>query len=281
MVEQMKFQQIKLDQISITSRDRIVDEKAVAVLVASYEELGGFTTPIHVRKGQSGYDLIDGAHRLEAGKRLNLDEIMARVWTCSKAQAKFLEADANVSTADLSPVAMARSLASRHDAYLKLHPGTAQGVAGALAKNGQERKNFSFAEIVGEMRGMTPRRIRQIVQAGRALSQADAEALERAPKRVSIDDLSELAKVIDDDERGFIVSSLINGKAKKAAAARKMWKAENGNAPAPLSANDQAFHRLQDAWKRTPKAARTSFLLEHRAQLQEELDALPPEGDDA
>lgn len=284
MAEKARIEAIDVSAIKVGERTRFVSEQAISVLMMSYEDQGGFTTPIHVRKDKDGYELIDGAHRLEVAKRLGLETILARIWTCSKQQARFLEVDANVSQADLTPVALARSLALRHDAYVKLHPGTGAGTAGGLARQGQQRTEMSFADFVAEARGISPRHIRRIIQAGRGISAAEAEALEKAPRRITLDDLSELSAITETEERDFVVKSLVAGEVKKAKAARKAWKAETGTAPAPANQTEQAFVRLSDAWKRAPKTARARFLEAFAAQIEDEMQELlldAPEGDDA
>lgn len=284
MADKARIEPIDVSAITVGERTRFVSEQALAVLSASYEDQGGFTTPIHVRKDKAGYELIDGAHRLEVAKRLGLETILARIWTCSKQQARFLEVDANVSQADLTPVALARSLALRHEAYVKLHPGTGAGTAGGLARQGQQTTDLSFADLVAEARGISKRNVQRYVKAGRDLTAAEAEALEKAPRRITLDDLSELSAITEAEERDFVVKSLVAGEAKKAKAARKAWKAETGTAPAPANQTEQAFARLSDAWKRAPKAARARFLETFAEQIQTELQELVDgltEGDDA
>ncbi len=284
MADNARIEAIDVAAIKVGERTRFVSDQAISVLMMSYEDQGGFTTPIHVRKDKDGYELIDGAHRLEVAKRLGLDTILARVWTCSKQQARFLEVDANVSQADLTPVALARSLALRHDAYVKLHPGTGAGTAGGLARQGQQATDLSFADLVAEARGLSKRSVQRYVKFGRDLTAAEAEALEKAPRRITLDDLSELSAITEIEERDFVVKSLVAGEAKKAKAARKAWKAETGTAPAPTNQTEQAFTRLSDAWKRAPKAARARFLEAFADQIQTELQELVDglaEGDDA
>lgn len=284
MADNARIEAIDVAAITVGQRTRFVSEQAVSVLMISHEDQGGFTTPIHVRKDKDGYELIDGAHRLEVAKRLGLETILARIWTCSKQQARFLEVDANVSQADLTPVALARSLALRHDAYVKLHPGTAAGAAGGLARQGQQATDLSFADLVAEARGLSKRSVQRYVKFGRDLTAAEAEALEKAPRRITLDDLSELSAITEIEERDFVVKSLVAGEAKKAKAARKAWKAETGTAPAPANQTEQAFTRLSDAWKRAPKVARSRFLEAFAEQIQTELQELVDglaEGDDA
>ena len=274
MAERVRIEEIEVDKITVGRRERVVTEEALAVLDASFEDQDGFTTPVHVRKVKGGFELIDGAHRMEVAKRRGLQTILARIWTCSKAQARFLEVDANVSTADLTPVALARSLAVRHEAYVKLHPETAAGTAGAMAKHGLQTTELSFADFVAEARGISTRHIQRIIQAGRSLNQWEVGVLETAPRRISLDDLCELAKVSATDERDYVIKSLASGETKKASAARKAWAESQGNAPAPQNPDDKAFTALCQAWARAPKKVRTRFLETYAAQIEEEAPSL-------
>ena len=137
---------------------------------------------------------------------------------------------------------------------------------------------------MAEARGLSKRSVQRYVKFGRDLTAAEAEALEKAPRRITLDDLSELSAITEIEERDFVVKSLVAGEAKKAKAARKAWKAETGTAPAPTNQTEQAFTRLSDAWKRAPKAARARFLEAFADQIQTELQELVDglaEGDDA
>ncbi|SDY54815.1 ParB/RepB/Spo0J family partition protein [Citreimonas salinaria] len=257
------FKEIPVAEIAILSRIRAVSTDAVAALRQSYEDHGGFTTPIHVRKAKSGYELIDGAHRLTLANELGLETILARVWHCSQAEARFFETDANLAMAHLTPIGLARSLAARHDAYVKLHPETAGGVAGGLARHGQQRTEMSFADFVGAVLGVTPRQVRRIVSAGRTLAPDQAKALEAAPRRVSMNDLYQLSKINNTPERYAVVEALATGTAKNAATARRAYRADRGEGPAPRDATEAGYLRLADAWCRANKAARRRFLEEH------------------
>ncbi len=276
MVSKVSIAEIEVGKIVVKSRVRSVSAEAIQVLRQSYEDLDGFTTPIHVRRLRNGaYELIDGAHRLALATELGLTTILARIWECSSDQARFFETDANVSISHLTPLALARSLVVRQEAYLKLHPETAAGVAGALAKHGMQRNYSSFAEFVGAVMGVTPRQVRKIIHAGKSVSSEQAERLERAPKRVSINDLSELGKIGDAPERDRVIELLAEGKVKSAKDARRTWASENNRGVTPpMNNTEKTWLRLADAWKRAPKAGRVTFLEEHGDEVQALLDEL-------
>ena len=65
------------DSIVAEGRLRPVSEAGVQAILGSVEELGQIVTPLVVRQRREKdgfvYDLLDGAHRLEAARRLGLD----------------------------------------------------------------------------------------------------------------------------------------------------------------------------------------------------------------
>lgn len=280
------FELVPVSNVRMKGRARVVAPDAVAAMRQSFEDVGGITTPIHVRKMRKGFDLIDGAHRLTLAREVGLDFIPARIWDCTAEEARFFETDANLAVSHLTPVALARSLALRHEAYLKLHPGTAQGMAGVHGRrakslgtdhhNGDvQPKNFSFADFVGTVMGCTPRRIQQIVRAGSCLTSDRAEALERAPKRVTMDDLSNLAKIPEGDaEFDYVVNALATGEAKRTSQARRAYQAAQGKAAPVQSDHDKKLARLMDAWTRATPKVRRAFLEELGDEVAEVLDAL-------
>lgn len=140
---------------------------------------------------------------------------------------------------------------------------------------------MSFADFVAEARGISTRHIRRIIQAGRGLSAEEALALEKAPRRITLDDLSELSTISEAEERDYVLKSLVTGEAKKAAAARRNWQAQRGEQPTPTNPADQEYKRLADAWQRARKTARLRFLNECIAEIRADLADLDVEDDDA
>ena len=172
-----------------------------------------------------------------------------------------MEADANVTFTHMGAVDLATSLAGRKAAYEKLHPETTGGVAGGLARHGQQATEMSFAEFIAAVVGVTPRQIQRVVAAGDALDQSAVIALRKAPKRVVMNDLYQLAKAESADERDYIVKMLVSGEAKNASAARRVYAAEeNGKKPVVKDPVEDSFKALLTAWKRAPKAAKRRFV---------------------
>lgn len=270
------IQSIALSDIDIPDRLRELDEKKVELIVKSAQDGQGIRDAIHVRSvGKGKFSLIDGRHRLDAAYLLGLREIDAEVWTCSAKQARFMEADANLSSGLLTPLDMAVSLAARKAAYEELYPETKRGVAGALARHGEQRTEMSFADYMAAVTGQTSRQIRRVVSAGEALAREEVRALQSVAKLVKMNDLYELAKIGDDAERSFVVEKIATGEAKQAGKARKLYAAETGQAPAPVDPTEAEFQALLKAWGRARKAARLRFLEE----VTDELTRMQEDGD--
>ena len=257
-----QIRHIALAEIKVRD-DRVtpLNDDAVNLIVHSVEETGYIRDAIHLRKVKTGYDLIDGQHRLAAAQRLGHEDIVAHVWNCTLEQARMMEADANVTFTHMGAVDLATSLAARKAAYEKLHPETTRGVAGGMARHGQQVTEMSFAEFIAAVVGVTPRQIRRIVAAGDALDQRAVIALRKAPKRVVMNDLYQLAKAESADERNYIVKMLVSGEAKNVSAARRVYAAEkNGEKPVVKDPVEDSFKALLTAWKRAPKAAKRRFV---------------------
>lgn len=250
----------------LETRLRPVSEAAVEALIALIEEYG-FTSPILVRKHRWGYALLDGAHRLEAMKRLGNDEIPVTACTCTDVDAALMEAGQNL-PGGMGALDDAVFLAAWKRAYLKKHPETARGVAGALSRWDMQPANSSFASMVASRRGITERQIAKIIKAAEELESHEVEALRAAPK-IAISDLTEISKITDPDERHAVIMRLSSGDAKNAATARRQIKAKAGDTAPVEDPVDAAFKALEKAWLRASPAARKRFVLEYRAQVWE------------
>lgn len=125
---------IPVDKIEIGRRLREIDEAQVNALIDSIADVG-LLNPITVypRKvivagiAEDGYGLVAGAHRLEAVRRLGLAEIDAQVVDLSELQRQIAECDENLCGSKLTPADVALFTNRRKEAYLALHPETANG----------------------------------------------------------------------------------------------------------------------------------------------------------
>ncbi|MCA3470619.1 MAG: ParB-like nuclease domain-containing protein [Rhodobacter sp.] len=248
-------------------RLRPISEAKVTALMQVIEA-GVFLGAITVRRTGTVNTLIDGAHRLEAMTRLGRETIAADVLECSAAEARQMEITGNL-TAGMTPIQDAIFLGVYQQEYEKLHPETKRGVAGALAKQGVQGKNSSFADLIAESRQITSRQVRNVIAAGRALTKAERDALQAVPHRIAMSEIEKLGKIGGEALRARAVGSLLAGK--RVADALRAEQAGGDGEAAPEAADDAkveaAFKALLQAWNRSPKVARRRFVEGIRAEI--------------
>lgn len=263
--------ELPIAAIEESQRLRPVSEAGVATILASIREIGQLANAVVVRQqhrsGGIRYTLLDGAHRLEAARRLGWETVPVRVFECTNDQARLLEIDGNLAGAELNPLDTAVFLATRKAVYERLHPETRAGVAGGLARQGSATELSSFADVTAEKFGMTARQVRKIVSAGSRLGPDEIAKLRSAPRQVTLKDLQDISQIKDAPSRYDVVDALAEGRAKNAAAALKALKDPVETAPKdPVEAQ---FYAMKTAWLRAGKPAQRRFAEEFRAQLEE------------
>lgn len=247
------------------NRLRPVDQEQVGALIDLIEEYG-FTTPVLVRKTRTGFVLIDGAHRIEAMRRLGHEAIPVVMCSCTDDEAALMEAGQNL-PGGMNALDDAVFLAAWRRAYLRKYPETAGGVAGALAKHGLQGEKIPFAEIVAARRGVSKNAIRKTIAAAEALTRAEIDTLRGAAK-VAVSDLREIGKITNPDERAQVILKLAGGNAKNAAAARRQWRVEKEAAEPVKDPIEAELKALKTAWSRASKEARRRFLRDHVGDVQ-------------
>ncbi len=270
--------ELPVDDIQMGTRLRPVSKAGVEAIKASITELGVMKDAIHVRKHKrSGkIELLAGAHRLTVAQELDWPTIKVVCWDCNDDFARLMEIDDNLAGAELTALDTAVFLAERKRVYEKLHPE---------AKHGGDRRSASFqtdmmsvrsfAEATAEKFGLTDRHVRRMVSAGSVLTGGDAHRLRSSGRPVTLNDLTELAKIGDVSERYRVIDLLAEGKVKSAKDARKTWASEqNRGVTPPMNNTEKTWQRLQDAWKRASKAGRVTFLEEHGDEVQALLDEI-------
>lgn len=253
------YRDIEIARITVGERLSSLSEVKLLALSDLIEEFG-FTMPITVRAIRGGYKLIDGEHRLEIMLRRGATTIPSMVTDKREDEARAMEAAQNLVAGGASVLKDAVFLAALHAAYEKLHPETARGMAGALAKYGRQTNYSSFAELTAQSRGVTIRQVQKLIAAGRALSPDEVRTLEAAPNRVGLSDLSAWHKA-EPKARSEAIRRFAAGEVRKLAQALR---------PATRAARDpveEAFNALRTAWERAPEAARRRFVAEHHAVL--------------
>ena len=169
---------ISVGFISTLGRLREIDRKQVEALAESIKEVG-LLNPITVyereiiRNGQptEGYGLVAGAHRLEACKALGWSEVPATVVDLSDDERIIAECDENLCGSKLTAAEQAMFTAKRKEAYLRMHPETAHGVAGGKATVANSA-TVSFADDQSEKTGTAARTVRQNAERGEKITTA-------------------------------------------------------------------------------------------------------------
>lgn len=269
--------ELPVEQIEMGDRLRPVSKAGVEAIKASVGVLGVIKDAIHVRKIKRNDKivLIAGGHRLTAARELEHPTIKVVCWNCNDDFARLMEIDDNLAGAELTPLDTAVFLAERKRVYEKLHPETRAGVAGGLARQGSANDTMSFAAATAEKFGISVRHIERIVRAGGALIGGDAHRLRSSERPVTLNDLTEIAKIGNVDERYRVIDLLAEGQVKSAKDARRTWASENNRGVTPpMNNTEKTWLRLADAWKRAPKAGRVTFLEEHGDEVQALLDEL-------
>ena len=273
MVERMpSFTDLPLVDITVpTDRLRPISEAKVIALMQVIDE-GVFLGAITVRRTGQSNTLIDGAHRLEAMRRLGRETVRVDVLACTVSEARQLEITGNI-LAGMTPVQDAIFLGVYQAEYEKMHPETKRGVAGALARHGLQASNLTFAEVVAETRQIKPRQVQKIVAAGRCLDDAEKKALQTAPHRIAMSEIEKLGKIADAPMRRAVVAGLLAGKS--ASEAIRAEKTRETGVQTPLKDPvEEAFIVLSKLWSRAPEAAKRRFVREMEPQISMRLIAL-------
>lgn len=267
---------LPLTEIEVGDRLRAVREAQVANLISMAEDTG-ITTPIHVRRIGGKHYLIDGAHRLEASRRMGLADIACLVVECRQDEAKAMEASNNLGAARMTPLQTAVFVASWKRTYYELHPDRKPGVF----KGNRHTGNLVTAEnaltsSIADAFGRKARQIFKIMAVGEKLTESEVFMLDKAERAVSLEDLEAIGKIADPHVRGHVVNKIALGEAKKVAEALRQVASKDGAAALPeKDPIDEAFKALLNAWGRAPMAARRRFIVE----VSEDLAAMEGQGE--
>ncbi len=251
---------IPLDEIHVEGRLREVRDVFVENLIIMAEDTG-ITTPIHVRKVQGRYVLIDGAHRLTAARRIGMPDIAALVVECRADEARAMEASNNLGAARMTPLQTAAFVASWKRDYYTMHPERKPGTFKGNQHTGKVVEEIiSLTTCIADAFGITERQARNILRAGESLAPDEVARLDAAAARITMKDLQDIGKIKRAPDRYAVVDALAEGRAKNAAAALKALK---GPVEAPeKNPADEQLAALLKAWDRAGMAALRRFVAE-------------------
>ena len=177
-------------QICVPPGRRALDTEKVSGLVESIKQLG-LLHPITVRKfdgeqptfidGEGEelsykYELVAGAHRLEACKQLAGPPYMpVIVVDASPDVAKLMELDENLTRSELTPSQLADHITRRKEVFERIHGSTkARGAHAANASMGNQRDAGAkladaFTADTAKATGMSERAVQRDAQRGKAI----------------------------------------------------------------------------------------------------------------
>ena len=221
---------LSLEAISIGRRLRSLDEAKVAELANSIRTLG-LLNPVTVAEDGR---LLAGRHRLEACRRLGLDEIPVTVLPLSGLQAELAEIDENLIRNELSHLERAEHLARRKQIYEVLHPEAKHGTAGARAKHGAANEIVSFAEDTAAKIGRTARSVQHDIQIATHIPQELRDAIRPTPLADNKVELLKIARLTPEEQQP-VVERIIRGQAACVRQASNQVRADAlREAPPPL-----------------------------------------------
>lgn len=243
----MNVEQVPIDNIDIPPRLRAVDTSKVARLAESMDAIG-LQTPItlyHAGDDQEGFDLVTGAHRLEAARSLGWEWIDAFFMEADEIDRQLWEIDENLMRSELTPVQMAEHLAKRKELW------EARQESGASCATLTGRGNKQFAKQTSDATGVAKSTINRAVSRADGVTEEARDVIRgtRLDTGVFLDRL----KGIDESEQADF-------------AQRHLDRFEGSKpklAPDPdndLIVKERQVSALISAWNKAGKDAREEFL---------------------
>jgi ParB family transcriptional regulator, chromosome partitioning protein len=276
--------EVALDDIRFGPRIRPVGEGAVADLMVSIRETG-LIQPIVLRPVEAGDDialeLVAGAHRLEAHRRLGLPTIKARIVTMSDLDARQAEIDENLVRHDADGWLRCLFLGARALVYAERHPEAvvAVGEEGPRGRGRPRRDHFSlpgdnspprhipalmgFLAEVSDQTGLARKTLLRDAQIWAALHPY-ADTIATLPLARDTRALKQIAAQ-PPERRGDAIAALADGRATTASEAVMIALGGTPVKAAPTAVDDsvKAFRAI---WGKASPGARAAILADLQAR---------------
>lgn len=249
--------ELPTDKISVRSDARAINDDAVAALVESISAVG-LINPVRVRANGEGYEVIAGAHRLEAHKRLGLAEVTCVVVTDDDLHAELAMIDENLCRSELTPADRAKSMARRRAIYQALHPETGRGGDRKSIKlaNGEFDRAESFTAHTAAATGKSEQTVYREASRGDRILPEVLDML-RGTKLDTGSYLDKLAKLPGNEQYKAVSRDLLELRN-----VERNTRAKIKIADAPLTdeaAREKQVAALMSAWNRASAEARQEF----------------------
>jgi ParB family transcriptional regulator, chromosome partitioning protein len=265
---------LPVDSIWVSARLRPVDPHAVEMLAVSISETQ-HNQPILVRPKASGaatHQLVAGAHRLAAIRRLGRETIACLVREMTDAEALLVEVDENLIRSNLSPLERAESIAARFDAWRARFPdrvvedqGVVRGKKGRPANSaklaqftGSAPPTMGFAEETASEVGLSRRSIFNSLALHRGLSPQLRARIAGTWIARSDSVLRQLAGLGEPQEQAAVIAVLLGGETRNVSDARAIAA---GGRPQPKGRlADAPINLVRKAWKAATPSQRDAIL---------------------
>lgn len=253
---------LKVADIQIGERLRQIDAAHAEMLAESLRQTGRLRNRPEVRLQKKGkaviHTLIAGGHRMRAVEIAGWDEVEVDVYEGTDDEVRLWEIDENLVRHELNPLDRAVFLAERQAIYLRMHPETAAGVAGAEAKHGRANDIMSFAAATAEKCGWTIRTIQRAVSIAEGLRPDVRSRIAGTPLVHKQSELLALIKASHSEQHAILDLLLTEPpQSKTVEAAIKLVRGVRDSANPSA---EKALNKLLRAWDDAPPAVQRSFL---------------------
>jgi len=256
------LQDLQTDQIIRRTDARAINADTVSGLVESIGAVG-LINPIRVRAAGDHYELIAGAHRLEACKALGLAEVTCDVVESTDLIAELAMIDENLCRAELSPSDRASQTARRKAIYLELHPETGQGNPGVSRQVGDIRDRAEterFTADTAKATGQSERTVQRVAERGEKILPEVLDMI-RGTKLDTGTYLDRLKALPGSEQYRAASRDLLNLKNQERQAMASRTKVKIADAPLnDEAAQEKQVAALMAAWNRAGAEAREEFL---------------------
>jgi N6-adenosine-specific RNA methylase IME4 len=206
----------EIERVVVGEDRRIVREETVQQLMASIDSPVGLMHPIIITLARR---LVDGAHRLEACRRLGWTEIPVTVKLYDAIQGEMAMLDANLCRNEFSAMERAEAISRRKILYEQLHPVTKVGGAPGKAGGGKlpvpkDAATASFAEDTEKKTGLAKRTVQDDNKIVKKLPKDLRDRIRCSALADNRSELLKLTRISDKDEQRRVALMVVDGKAK-------------------------------------------------------------------
>lgn len=258
---------IKISEIKVGPRLRAVNPDWVEALSVSIAA-NGLQSPILVRMGEDGFDLVAGANRLQATELLGAVEIAANIRFMSDDQARLAEIDENLIRSELTVLDRAISLTERKEIHERIYPETKHGGDrteqvgnNANLLDGEERP-LRFTEDAAARTGLGEAQIQRAVRLAKRLSPEVIAALNGMEIADNEAQLLRLIKSPPEEQMGVIQIMKDRGIAKVSDGERAF---KGGPAPEKIPDEEVWTRKMLSLWATGNKRWQDKFLEQIKA----------------